>query len=1050
MTLSFAVCIIFSFAILLLTFLRADKSFKLAKNISAVAAVIFATAFLLRLFIGYFADTFTTDTDLFKLWGRVLNEVGFKRIYDANIYVDYPPGYLYVLRFLDQIRLWLGLSETSALYTLILKLPSMITDMLCGWAIYALAKKKLDGHTALFLSAIYLFNPVVFFNSSQWGQIDSFCAAILLASLLLLYRGNYIPSSMLFGLSIAFKPQMLVFVPVYVFFMVKKNELLKLLLGVILAFGVIIGLAIPYTKSADFMWLIDKYMGTMNYYNYYTVNAFNFWGLIGMNWAPLPEGRVASMLLTAVTPIIATILCGLLIFKRKQDDGVFVAPIVLMTVVYLFSVKMHERYLFPVFVFILIAYIYNRDKRLLQAYSALSFVHFLGVYDVFTFFIYKKGNYEPNDGITAILSLFQVAACLYLLKVIYDIYIRKPKKEKNIAIDENDVQPMDMEKPQILQKEVDSWLHKKDIICMLAVTVVYAVVAFWGLGSTSIPNTAWTPKEGDSVVLEASEEADLFRYVVGIAPDENHYTSRWGSNLKLETSNDMKTWKDNGELNAGYVFQYADYALPEPTKYVRLTAMDDEVTINEVFLGRDGKEEYLEVSLVSGDGKMLIDEQNKAPFYPTYKDETYFDEIYHARTAYENILGLEPYESTHPPLGKLIISLGIRIFGMNPFGWRFMGTLFGVLMLPVLYHLIKQLTGNSFLSTIGTFLFAFDFMHFTQTRIATIDTYAVFFILLMYDAMVVFMRRDIKTESMKRLMTPLVLSGVFMGLGIASKWTVAYGALGLAVMFFVKIGVAYSNENRKGGDTAALFGKIFHICLWCCLWFIAIPFAIYFVAFLPITTLEHNSAWSSFITSQQHMFGYHSTLKEGHFFASTWYEWPIDYKPMWYYVNTNMPNYGEISTITAMGNPMLWWSFIPAFVATLVLAIKEKTRAGFVAVVGFLSVYLPWVLISRIAFIYHYFTAVPFLIICLMICFGKLMNIGFMARSFSKMKLVETDDGPMAISVGSGLTIGHVLVVLFAAICTALFVVYLPVISGFTTTEKYANSLELFKTWYFA
>ncbi len=112
-----------------------------------------------------------------------------------------------------------------------------------------------------------------------------------------------------------------------------------------------------------------------------------------------------------------------------------------------------------------------------------------------------------------------------------------------------------------------------------------------------------------------------------------------------------------------------------------------------------------------------------------------------------------------------------------------MGALFGVLMLPVLYHLIKQLVGKTLLASVGTLLFAFDFMHFTQTRIATIDTYAVFFILLMYDMMVIFMRKDIKTASMRSMILPLALSGIFMGLGAASKWTVLYGAVGLAVLF---------------------------------------------------------------------------------------------------------------------------------------------------------------------------------------------------------------------------------------------------------------------------
>ena len=61
-----------------------------------------------------------------------------------------------------------------------------------------------------------------------------------------------------------------------------------------------------------------------------------------------------------------------------------------------------------------------------------------------------------------------------------------------------------------------------------------------------------------------------------------------------------------------------------------------------------------------------------------------------------------------------------------------MGALFGVLMLPILYLFLKNLFGKTPVAACGSALFAFDFMHLTQTRIATIDTYGVFFILLMY------------------------------------------------------------------------------------------------------------------------------------------------------------------------------------------------------------------------------------------------------------------------------------------------------------------------------
>ena len=54
------------------------------------------------------------------------------------------------------------------------------------------------------------------------------------------------------------------------------------------------------------------------------------------------------------------------------------------------------------------------------------------------------------------------------------------------------------------------------------------------------------------------------------------------------------------------------------------------------------------------------------------------------------------------------MSLGILLFGMTPFGWRFMGTLFGVGMLPLLYVFLKNLFGRTSIAACGTILLAAD------------------------------------------------------------------------------------------------------------------------------------------------------------------------------------------------------------------------------------------------------------------------------------------------------------------------------------------------------
>lgn len=1016
---------VFGGAVLLLAGRKFSRDSLEKRGFALWASLLFLGALSLRLYLGYSSEGFTTDLDTFKSWANLANSVGFGQIYHEDIFLDYPPGYLYVLVFLEKLRLLLGLPMESQAYSLLIKMPSILADLFCGGAVLLLAQRKLGEKSALLLSGAYLFCPAVFLNSAQWGQADSFCTAILLASLLLLCQERYIPSAVLYGLSIACKPQMFIFAPLYLFFALKRRRFGMLGLGVLLAVGTLLLTALPFTQDFNFLWLLERYQSTLDYYSFYSVNAYNFWSLIGWNWKALPAG-LAGDALDLLGAVIATVLCGVWVFRAKSRAVVFYCPALLMAAMYAFSVKMHERYLFPALLFLLLSFVFTQDKGMLRAFALCAVAHYANVAYVLWQFREYYNSYNPNTGLTLALSALQLAALGYAVWVGARVFLR------------GDVRLGEASQPGPLldRSAVDSRFYRRDWAALLLMTLAYACFAFSHLGDTQTALTSWTPQQGESVVLEADGECATLTYLPSIAPDSAHYAARVGVNIQVETSQDGETWTDCGTLTDGSVFAWKQYQLSTPGRYVRLTALDGSVTLNEASLFYTGTR--VQATVLSRDpaAQALVDEQQVVPAYTTYENSTYFDEIYHARTAYEHILGLEPYENTHPTLGKLIISLGIRIFGMNPFGWRFMGALFGVLMLPVLYHLLKQLFGRTRLCTAGTLLFAFDFMHFTQTRIATIDTYAVFFLLLMYDAMLVFLRRDLLRDSWKKLLPPLLACGVFTGLGIAAKWTAAYGALGLAALFFGKLLFTYWDARRRGEETVPLLMKCGKLCAWCCLFFLALPFGIYFGAFLPITTLSHNAGnlWGAFWNYQVTMFRYHSTLEATHSFASPWYEWPLDIRPIWYFAGDTQEGY---STISAFGNPLLWWAGIPALGAAACLWWKERFRWAGLVLAGFLSVYLPWVLVPRLTFIYHYFTAVPFLVVALCGVFSLLYQRGGFARQLTFPGGIQC----------SGATL---LLAAFTAACLLLFAVYFPVLSGSPTTRDYANALELFETWYFA
>jgi hypothetical protein len=141
----------------------------------------------------------------------------------------------------------------------------------------------------------------------------------------------------------------------------------------------------------------------------------------------------------------------------------------------------------------------------------------------------------------------------------------------------------------------------------------------------------------------------------------------------------------------GDLFKWKEYNLGITAKYIKIIPYEGVFPIREMgFENMEG--EIVTPVSVSGDvqdAEALFDEQGQVPKVRSYMTDFYFDDLYHVRTAYENINGLTPYELTHPPLGKVIIASGIELFGMNPFGGRFMGTLAGVLMLPVIFIIAK-------------------------------------------------------------------------------------------------------------------------------------------------------------------------------------------------------------------------------------------------------------------------------------------------------------------------------------------------------------------------
>lgn len=522
-------------------------------------------------------------------------------------------------------------------------------------------------------------------------------------------------------------------------------------------------------------------------------------------------------------------------------------------------------------------------------------------------------------------------------------------------------------------------MERGDMLPMLLITAVYAAVAFWGLGQNSAPQSFCRFVEsGRYVEIALQEETEISQVM--------YYSGLYSGTYYLQFSADGENWTDQTSMEQSHAnlfkWQYAELLdADQRVKYVRIIA-GGLLELGELAL-YDGSGNLIPASsLLYDEGcAPLFDEQELIPGEgPTYLNGAYFDEIYHARTAYENVTNVYPYEITHPPLGKLIISVGIRAFGMTPFGWRFMGTLFGVLMLPFIYIFLKNLFGKRAVSICGTLLFAFDFMHFVQTRIATIDTYSVFFILGMYFFMYRYLTvdRDDPLVSPWRWRLPLIMCGLFFGLGAASKWTVLYGAAGLAVIWAL-FWFFRGRDLIRCGRKSQFFAEFAGDAGLCLLVFIVMPCLIYYASYYPYGKARGMSGVSMYfnkeyfdivIGNQSYMFNYHSGVDATHPYSSSWYQWIVNARPILYYLDYTTET--TKSAFAAFLNPFVCWAGLLAMIAMTVLTFRKKDGRAMFILIGYLAQLLPWVLVSRVVFEYHYFPCMLFLVLAICHCFDIL------------------------------------------------------------------------------
>ncbi|HYN70143.1 MAG TPA: phospholipid carrier-dependent glycosyltransferase [Candidatus Eisenbacteria bacterium] len=263
--------------------------------------VVLVLGLAFRLIIAYAlpGSGFGADIAAFRFWAQDLAAHGLYGFYDRPFFHDYTPGYLYVLWVVGQVgRFAGGIGD-------LIKVPPILADIGLGWLVWSMVRELGGGTRAALLgAALVVANPVSWFDSVVWGQVDSVGVLVLLLAVRELWRDHPERSAVLAVLAALIKPQLGILIPIVAVVTIRRALRPRGAYGddpppdgsgmfgwerrlrgpVRIATTALAGLATAFALSVPFglslPGLILRIFATAAGYPYLSVNAYNPWALV--------------------------------------------------------------------------------------------------------------------------------------------------------------------------------------------------------------------------------------------------------------------------------------------------------------------------------------------------------------------------------------------------------------------------------------------------------------------------------------------------------------------------------------------------------------------------------------------------------------------------------------------------------------------------------------------------------------------------------------------------------------------------------------------------
>ena len=602
---------------------------------------------------------FKSDLDLFRYWADSLAQHGPYGFYDRGFFADYTPGYLYALWLVGVVGSFIGGVGD------LIKLPAIITDVALAYVVYTMVREiGVTEKRARFAALVVIVNPITWFDSVVWGQVDSFGTVFLLLAVRELWRGRSERSAILAVVAALIKPQLAILVPIVAAVTIRRmlwpaggygdddepaikgfgwerrvTGWIRIVttgvagLVTALLMSIPFGL-VPFSLSGEGTSLVKLMLSTASTYPYVSVNAYNLWAMFPVAddsgvvnslasnsawifdapakdatfWAqvgPFPAVVVGGFLLAALLFLVVP----LLVARRPDRLTILVGTCALALAFFAVPTRVHERYLFPLFGLAAILIAFSWRWRI--AYLLASIATFLNMYVVLTTLYPENPSVSDWLGIgNAIRSWPGVAmiATIHTLALLWGFAQLRRGASRTLA--------KELAAGQV--EEISDDLIDDETDAEAGPGALTPRRAGRAAGAAAIL-TAQAPKDGPGSLVPA--------------------------------------WFDRPSLSVMTPFVWLKAKIAEtPFRPDRSAKLKGE---------KGGRVDRLDIWIVI---VLVISAMCLRTFRLAEPARMHFDEVYHARTATEFLqhwrygISHDIYEWTHPHLAKYMMAAGIVVF----------------------------------------------------------------------------------------------------------------------------------------------------------------------------------------------------------------------------------------------------------------------------------------------------------------------------------------------------------------------------------------------------